>query len=270
MSDAIILRPTRDLAWLNETVRRPEIYDRIRRDGDVEASAFSVEDKLQHPDHQFVRVDKNGQGVGFFHTVRKAPGIYEVHTNLTNDCRGSDALVAGRGGMALMFTRTDCRKLISYAPANIPEALAFSLQIGFKRDFIQAKKWPRDHQRHDLQFVSLTIQEWIRKAHPDYAPIGEHFHQQLFSQLPHPLHAEDANHNGMVGLCCDIAIGGQLPEKAEAIYNEWAAQAGYEPGRYLGTRNGWQHWDIRDALVAMDANFNLQLVRSLLCQQQGQ
>ena len=168
--------------------------------------------------------------LGFWTVTWKSSDVVEIHTCMTEECRGAKAIEAGKTGVNYIMTQTNATKLTSYCPENIPESYVFARKVGFRKDHKDNK---------GTTFVSMGVDDWLRSgALKPFEKLGERFHEQLFDQLEQPLHEDDEMHNGAVGMTWFVASAGAGPAKAELLYNRWAAQFGYAPVQFLCTPGG--------------------------------
>ena len=106
-------------------------------------------------------VRKNGEPCGYFCCLKMSQGVYEVHTMMLNQCRGRDAITAGRMAVALMFEKPDVRVIGSYCPANIPEAHIFARMVGMKEVGIHPNLWYRNGEGYQVRLVQITREEFL-------------------------------------------------------------------------------------------------------------
>lgn len=260
---------SRDLGLFNSLANDPSIYDKVKDDTSPEVGQFSLASAMGNPENVFLRVNARDELAesptviaGGFCFVYRGYGIYEVHTMLLPKFRGKFAIIAGRLVMEWMFTRTNALTLTSFARADCPEAEVFATLSGFKKDGVRPWRKSIGGAPMETTYLSLTIREWIRQSWPWFSPRGEHFHLQLFAQLGGPLHAEDSNHDGIVGMALSMLVGGQ-PAKAEIFYNEWAACAGYMPAKFLQVRDGVSAININEAVIEIDRDYKVTLLQKL-------
>lgn len=158
------------------------------------------------------------------------PRLYEVHTNFLPEHRGRGALRASLAAYRWMFTHTDCMALQTRVPAFNKAAERFCMIVGATREFDRKAVWPTKEGPVDMSFWSLRYPDWVRKT-PSLNASGRTFHQRLEAErirhgIQEPQHADEDCHDRYVGACVETIYGGQ-PEKAVALYNRWAAFAGY-------------------------------------------
>lgn len=245
----------RDLDAITAVMRDPDVYAGCANEKTPPVDEISSAAMLRDFNSIALRAE-DGSGLGgYFICVAKGYGIYEVHTMLLPACRGARAVAAGRAGCDWMFTQTDCEKLTSFSRAK--HVTAFARMVGFGIDFT----------RGDTTFLSYGLQEWQRSAWKvDYfQDIGRRVHEQFFTFLGRELHPDDPNHNGVLGIALSTALHGNQPEKGAAIFNLWAAGAGYQPVAYAGRRGSISFFKCgtdavdqrKHATVAMDREFNI-------------
>jgi hypothetical protein len=220
--------------------------------------------------------------VGFFLLIAKGGGeaaaspcqgqgarpgihIYEVHTNFRKEARGAVATVAGRLAQDWMFLATGARRLLSYCPEFNPGALTYARACGWKTDFVRLGALLRDGRKAAVTYTSLDLWQWLRFLRPEtkgrFIKTGQGIHEQLFEGLGEESHPEDPAHDLILGLAAELAVVHGQPEKAEWIFNEWAAQAGYARIEWLGSRNGVVAVAMAGAVVAVDRGMKVRLVQ---------
>lgn len=158
------------------------------------------------------------------------PGLYEVHTNFLPEHRGRGAIHASFAAYRWMFTHTDCMALQTRVPAFNKAAAWFCAAVGATKEFERKAVWPTKDGPADMSFWALRYNDWVRKT-PSLNASGRAFHQRLEAErirhgVQEPQHADEDCHDRYVGVCVEMIYGGQ-PEKAVALYNRWAAFAGY-------------------------------------------
>lgn len=261
MDPDITVEFSEDYGFFDQVLSDPEIFDKVSPDG---VEALTVSNLVKNS--VFILVRKENQKVGFFVCEFVGGDTWRVHTNLMKECRGTDAIRAGKKGCDLMFRRTPATRLVSECHGYAPEALQFAKGCGFKSDFVKCVPWVKNKQFYDITCVSLTLQEWIRFNYKAFVDIGKEFHDRLHSQLGRQNHPDDSVHNGFAGLAMDIALRGGMPAKAQAIYNDWALQSGYELVTYLGSRGPIQVWDICTLIIEGGPDMKPNAIRNLKCQ----
>lgn len=96
--------------------------------------------------------------------------------------------------------------------------------------------------------------------------LGRSFHSQLESQITEGTHPEDSEHDERVGRALRKAVRDGKPEQAIRDYNTWANEAGYEPIRYLGTTDGRLRADIVSAVIEVDEQYRVTVLKEEPCQ----
>lgn len=172
LSGGLRVAPTEDYAYLKSLFEQPEIYDRVADDSSMPREAIEL-DALRGLRALVLLVSKDSVAVGCFLLLphQTASGLniaektYEVHTVLSEACRGRHAWRAGRLGIQWMFTETDCAKLVSRCPEDNPQSLVFAMCQGFhicerKRD------WLKRGQLLYSNHVELTREQWQPRPAP--------------------------------------------------------------------------------------------------------
>ena len=241
----------RDADVLDAILHHPEVGDRTRHDEMPPLAEMTLKPLIQGGHGAFAVLARvRGEHAGFWLVLAKGASVFEIHTNFLPQYRGSKALLASRLALDWMFLNTAATRLTSFCPACLPEAAQYAKWCGLKTDFVRAAAWPKGGKRHDVHHVSLTLAEWARTAWPRHAAEGLAFHHELFSHVDEGHHENDDNHNGMVGIAGKMLLAGH-GHKAQSFYNDWAAQSGYAPFTYLGSRRGWQLLDIGTSIIAV-------------------
>lgn len=248
---AVTVEVCRDADLLDAILHHPEVGERTRHDEMPPLAEMTLKPLIEGGQGAIALLARvKGEAAGFWLVLAKGAGVFEVHTNFLPQYRGAKALLASRLALDWMFLNTPALRLTSFVPGCMPEVAKYQAWNGFKTDFVRAAAWPNGGKRHDVSHVSLTLAEWARTAWPRYADEGKAFHQELFSHVDDGHHEDDDNHNGMVGIAGKMLLAG-FGHKAQALFNEWAAQSGYEPFHYLGPRRGWQIIDIVTSILAV-------------------
>jgi hypothetical protein len=111
---------------------------------------------VENPHNHALLVTDAGRPVGCFLCYAQGKGLFEIHTMLTDRCRGADAIQAGRMGTRLMLSLPDVEKLVSFCPANMPEVYLFARFCGWHKDGIAAAKWLKNGVEYAMRIVEAT------------------------------------------------------------------------------------------------------------------
>lgn len=177
-------------------------------------------------------------------------GRYVVHTNLLPECRGAQAIRAGREALRIAFLQTDCTELVSMVPGNMPHVRWFAKAMGFRHAFTRTNLWPVAGTKFDMDFVELTVDDWIRQGH--CRTKGEWFHEKLNDNS----HGPDPVHEDYVGAAVEMISSGRV-SKAVRTYNRWAAFALYDQIKVLSEDP--LRIDIRSHVLRVEeGNFNVE------------
>lgn len=95
----------------------------------LEGEAFSAPDS---PSVKYITVHSNSDLVGVFVLVQKYKFAWEIHTCLTAQCRGRDALLAGKLTLELVFGTLAISCLIANVPVCLRNAVWYCKRMGFK------------------------------------------------------------------------------------------------------------------------------------------
>lgn len=160
---AITIAETQDWQLLDRILRLPEVYQPMIMDGGPERDQITTRNLVKDPRDRFVIVCVDGQPAGFVLAHFLSPGTYEIHTNLTLDCRGSRAIAAGRMVRDFLFNDAQADKLVSTCPYYNPASLVFAFRCGMRIDYRTQNEFRKDGQSYGAAHVMLTRRSWQTK-----------------------------------------------------------------------------------------------------------
>lgn len=166
-----------------------------------------------------------GEYGGFFCFCLQ-PGVYEVHSQVLPAGRGRWMRAFADAGAAWMFERTDAYEIITRVPDGHIAAKALALGAGMRHEFCRPMECQFRGRLRDVHIYSFRVQDWMAMA-PGLEEIGAWFHERLNEEarrlgIQAPAHADDPQHNRVVGACWEMARHGQLA-KSVLLYNRWSA-----------------------------------------------
>ena len=145
---------TRDADLVNRIANHPAVRPHIGASGqgEIDFTAVVADDanvcvELEH-------------GVMLF--VPKGPGVYELHTLITPEGRGSAVLPAAHKAFGFMFSN-GCEVLLTFAPASNRPAALMARRAGFKATSVEPNAW---EDGSDVTHFRLTRAEWSAR-HPE-------------------------------------------------------------------------------------------------------
>lgn len=204
-----MIRRTFDPSFLNEVVNHPEVRPWVKGEGILDVSAAVL-----NPANYVLQSEFGG-----FILMPHEPGRYEVHSQFLPG-HGTHALKSMFAAQEWMFTRTDCRSIVSQVPHDNSRAKGLAVAGGLRTVFSCSGS----------ERVELTLIDWAMRTKALHS-YGERFHNALLaaktasgSELP--VHEDEASHDRAVGAAFLMITRGQ-PEKGVAFYNQWARMAGY-------------------------------------------
>lgn len=226
---------TMNAALFNEICNHPEVRPWLGGEGEIDTTPL-----LDNPGNYGLL----GEGGGFI-LVAGPAASFEVHSQFVPEGR-KHSFEAMRAGMDYMFTRTNALQLTTFLPDNNPAARGLALKGGFREWF--------KRQNHPLGpgvQAKIDVDEWIAN-NPDLETDGERFHDALEKAKAGsalPVHPHDPIHERYVGASLRMFSRGQC-QKAQALYNRWAANAGYAQIRLISENPPVV--DAIDAIVTLD------------------
>lgn len=157
--------------------------------------------------------------------------MYEAHTQILPEGRGSWACELVKSCAEYMFTRTDALELLTRVPEGHIAAKVLAIKAGFKYEFTRHDFCKFRGKDVPVDIYSGRLQDWMPTA-PNMIETGIQFHEKLHSEAERigigtPPHDDDENHNQYIGACIKMFMGGQL-FKAMTFYNRWAAVSRHE------------------------------------------
>lgn len=214
------IKRTMNAALFNAVCNHPEVRPWLPGEGPIDVTPV-----LSNPGNYGLFAE----GGGFILEARPAAS-YEVHSQFVPEGR-RHSFKAMRAGMDYMFTRTNALQLTTFIPDNNPAARGLAIKGGF-RDWFRREATPLGPGFQ----ARIEIDDWIANT-PALEKDGERFHGVIEdakagfgSQLAD--HPEDKLHDRYAGASLLMCERGQMV-KAEALYNRWAANAGYTPIRRI-------------------------------------
>lgn len=156
----ITIEETRDWEWMDSIIRRPEVYEPMIFDGGVDREHISTRLAIEDKKNLFFRVIQEGMPVGFFMAEWRGDGWYEIHTNLTKECRGLAAIEAGRKVRDALFQEHGVQKLTSTCPLYNPQSLVFAMRCGMKIDYRVGSEFKKNGKEYGAVHVVLNLGDW--------------------------------------------------------------------------------------------------------------
>jgi hypothetical protein len=105
-------------------------------------------------------VEIDGHPVGCFLGIARGYGNLEIHTCLTQECRGGDAIAAGKQAMRLLFAMPEIVKLTSFCPMCIRQAYLFARRCGWKDAGLASWKWVRNSVEYNVELVECKKEDF--------------------------------------------------------------------------------------------------------------
>ena len=217
-----------DARRINHVLNDPRVRPWV---ADVRDGALDISTAVANPANYLLMGDHGG--CMFFQLDY---GLYEVHTALLPTGRGqwSHDFLWGVG--LWMFTRSPAVEVLTRVPHGHLAAKTATIGAGMEL------AWTRDDccvfrgRPVPVDIYSSKVQDWVWRA-PWVEEIGQAFHDDLNRQaaalgIADPPHADDRNHNRIVGLCVEMFRHGQA-QKAAHLYGRWALASRHKPIQLL-------------------------------------
>ncbi len=222
-ASAIALERRFDAVALNAIVNHPEVYPWVRG---AAAGVLDLSAAAEDPDNVLLCGD-----LGAILFTPTLPAIWEVHTQVLPEGRGTWARAFVESALRWMFVQTNAAEILTRVPeGNIPAA-ALARAIGGRPAFRLDHGWNYGDEAVSATVFSLTVQDWLAKHTKDFALIGSAFADALNEKrveagaLPSAL---DPERNAPLGVALEMLRFGH-PNKAAVFFNRWASFAGRKP-----------------------------------------
>jgi hypothetical protein len=100
-------------------------------------------------------------GIVFIHMQ---PCVYEAHTQVLPEGRGSWTLEMAQAALLWLFAGTDALEVLTRVPKGNAPALALAKAVHGEFEFTNKKGWMLRGEMIPADVYSLTIQRWMRTA----------------------------------------------------------------------------------------------------------
>lgn len=205
---------------LNDLANHPDIRPFI---ADASLGKLDLSAHVRNADNVFLLGEHGGCVV-----LKMLPGIYEVHTLVRPEGRGPWALSMAKAVLRWMFCNTDACEVLTRVPHENRAARALAIAVGMQFEFTRPDGDLLGGKVVPIDCLSITIQQWIQRDQT-IEHIGAQVHAEMLLQakalgITEPPHADDKDHNRIVGACHEMMLGGQVG-KGSAVYNRWALVA---------------------------------------------
>lgn len=213
----MIARAT-DATFINEVVNHPAVRPFVHGPkGPLDLTAV-----VANPNN----IVLTGQHGGIIFT-QLLPGLFEIHTQVLPDGRGTWALHMAQQAVEWLFSRTGAVEVFTRVPEGNVGAMALARACGAKPEQ-RTMQSLGDGNPVAVEIYGGRIQDWIRTA-PGLVDRGTDFHKRLESKaraagIPINHHMQDNWHDRHVGAAAGMILGGQVV-KGVLFFNRWAVMA---------------------------------------------
>ena len=130
-----------DALAVNTLLTHPEMYDNETDDGSLPREEFDATAMLQC-DAAYT--------IGWFEDCKLAAVAtlrpwntvtYEIHTCVSPEHRGQQAVSVGKETLQWMFNSTDCKKIVAIIPTFNKQAIVFVLMLGMEKEGMVRKSF---------------------------------------------------------------------------------------------------------------------------------
>lgn len=154
---SVTVRPTLPSEWerLNEIARHPEVWETMAPDG-VDRDTFELNNESL-----YLAIEAQNLIVGFWKCDPLPCDVWEVHSCLLPEARGSVATAAIPLALYRLFAKTPALTLIGRVPTCLPAARKLATWAGFKTASVSNGTWPKAGEKFDVETLTLTWHEWF-------------------------------------------------------------------------------------------------------------
>jgi hypothetical protein len=204
---------------INKVLNHPDVRPFVAPGTDT----IDLSDKAENPRNYLLMGDHGG--CMFFSVV---PGVYEAHTQVLPEGRGTWTNQLLTAAAHWMFTRTDCFEIATRVPEQHVAAAKVALRAGMRPEFVRDDQCQFMGQDQSAYILSYRIQDWVQAA-PEIVERGRWLHGRFAQEavrlgIKQQPHGDDENHNRYAGSALEMAMAGQAG-KAVNWYNRWAILA---------------------------------------------
>ena len=156
MKEPITLGLLRDTAAIRDLCERSGEWEAMRADDEPSIGEVPWNILCDDPKHSaWLGVWKGRHLVGAFLFINVGGDIAEVHTLMTRECRGRDAVQAGKMALVVAFSKPlfggrPLQSIISNCPATNHAASHYAAAVGFGFQTRYPLAWVKHGERHDL------------------------------------------------------------------------------------------------------------------------
>lgn len=210
----MLVERTNDAIRINEIANHPAIRPWIAPGYD----AVDLSDKVAEPANVMLVGDH-----GAFVVFNYGGGIYEAHTMVLPEGRGEWCRMFCVAGTTYMFCVTDCAEILTRVPHGHTSADRLTRAMGFELQFTTPAETEFRGSVVPVAVWSLSIQKWALLC-KHFEQQGASFHDWMSTRLSGMPHANDPDHNRIVGITLEMMRDGQY-QKGIVWYNRWALAA---------------------------------------------
>lgn len=127
MSHPTIIRSL-DFEYFNRMIHHPDIFPSLHDDVDSKLASAEI---LNTGKNIFLKVEHEGEGVGFAMLLTDDETSYEMHSGMLKDFRGRFALKSGIAVLDWVFIFTNAREVTTSSWSNARNVMWAASQVGF-------------------------------------------------------------------------------------------------------------------------------------------
>jgi hypothetical protein len=147
----ISVQPSHELEIFNRLANHPAISPHVRDDrakGEIDLSPLNTSENV------FLRLGVDGKDAGFVVLVRHG-SIFEMHSGVLPEFRGSTALAIGRAVIDWVRSQVRCEQLTTWAWEHARHVLLITRLLGFKE--VNRVDWPYTVDGRPVRRVDFSL-----------------------------------------------------------------------------------------------------------------
>lgn len=159
MSSLITIRQSKDYAYFEAVMRRPEIWEKVADD-----NSGDPENCVAPREHLYLKVDVDAVPAGFFVFKDLGAAVWEIHVALL--VKGRVAIEAFKACFKLMFEQAAAQALVSVCPKYCRHALFVALRCGMQKVGRHENYFLKNGQLWGVDVIKITREQWAALKTP--------------------------------------------------------------------------------------------------------
>lgn len=157
----VMIEQTKDVEIVDRIAHTEEVWRDIIDDSTPENA--SLKSLVDDPNNIFLALTIDGFQVGFMGFLSKGDGVYEMHTNFTNACRGKLAMDSAMTCISWVFRNLNASKIVTYAFSTAKPALLMLRVAGWT--YSGSEPYPIKVKGKDVEKIMFSLErsDWEKQ-----------------------------------------------------------------------------------------------------------